>query len=124
MPPAASTGTSGPTASTAPGPEPPLHTVAGVPAGLGALRDDDVDADLDLLLRVPLAADEGRDEDAVFVRPVDDLLGRRAERVDEQLHAVVLERGLQSAGGLVVDAEPCGAGSLVVVGRQRRDAVL
>ena len=63
-------------------------------AGLGALRDDDVDADLDLLLGVALAADESGDEDVVLVRLVDDLLRRRAERVDEQLDAVVLERDI------------------------------
>ena len=73
--------------------------------GLGALRDDDVDALLDLLLRVASGADERADEDAVLVREVDDRLRRRAERVDEEPDQRVLERHVDGAGGLVVDAE-------------------
>ena len=43
-------------------------------ARLGALGDDDVDADLDVLLRVPRAARERRDLDPPLMRGVDDVL--------------------------------------------------
>ena len=52
--------------------------LAGVAAGLGALRDDDVDTDVDVLLRVTRAARERRDQDVALVRGVDDVL-RAAE---------------------------------------------
>ena len=52
MPPAPSTGTSGPTASTMSGVEHHAGDLAGVPAGLVALRHDDVDAVRDVAERV------------------------------------------------------------------------
>jgi hypothetical protein len=56
---------------------------------------------------------------------VDDLLGRRPERVHEQLHARVRERHLDLAGPLLVDAESRGLHrrALEVLGH-RRDVVL
>ena len=60
--------------------------LAAVPAGLGALRDEDVDAVRDVVLRVADAPDERADVDAVLVGRVDRVLRHRPERVDQHLH--------------------------------------
>ncbi len=65
--------------------------VAAVPAGFGALRDEHVDADRDLTFRVRLGADERADQEAVLVGKIDDVGRGRPERVDEHLHAGMLE---------------------------------
>ena len=124
MPPAASTGTSAPTASTTSGTSTiveisPVCPPASVPCA--TMMSTPM---FDLLLRVHLAADEGGDEHAVVVRAVDDVLRRRAERVDEQL-ARVLQRDVDRAGRLVVDAEPGrDRAALVDLCRDRRHVVL
>jgi hypothetical protein len=62
--------------------------LAGVAARLGALRDDDVDAVVDVRTGVLGLAGECGHGHAVLVREVDDVLGRRAERVGDQLDRV------------------------------------
>ena len=65
--------------------------LAAVTTGFRSLGHDDVDAEVDLPLGVGLGADQRADEDAVLVRLVDDVLGRRTEGVDEHLHERMLE---------------------------------
>ena len=59
--------------------------LAGVPAGFVTLRDDDVDAVVDVPLRVHRLARERGDLHAVLVRAIDDVLRRRPERVGDEL---------------------------------------
>ena len=73
--------------------------LAAVAAGLGALRDEHVDALHHLALGVRLRADERADEDAVLVRLLGDVGRHRAERVDEHRHRV-LQRHLDLARAL------------------------
>ncbi len=90
---------------------------------LGALGDDDVDAVGELFEGVVLASDEGRHLDARLVRLVDDVLGRRAERVDEDLHVGPRQRTLHLEAGLGVRPAQQVA-TVLGVGRELRDAVL
>ena len=119
MPPAASTGRRRDRFDHL-GPEHHRADLAGVTAGFGALRDDDVDPDVDVLLRVPRAARERRDLDAALVRGVDDVLGRRPERVDEQRRRV-LERDVDlRARGRVGPAEQMVTAGVVRAAAARR----
>ena len=62
--------------------------LARVPARFVALRNDDVDAVVHVPLRVHRFACERRDFDAVFVCAVDDVLGRRTERIRNEFDRV------------------------------------
>ncbi len=90
MPPAPSTGTSGPTASTMSGCSTIAGDLAGVAAGLVALGHDDVDAVAHVRQRVLGGARERGHLDAVLVALLDDVDRRRAERVGDQ-HRPVLQ---------------------------------
>ena len=72
-----------------------------VPAGLRALRDDDIDAGRDLRLRLMGAADERRDEDAGSMRLVDYRRRWCAESVRDELDGV-LERDVHLSLSLLV----------------------
>ena len=73
-------------------------------AGLGALRDEHVDAALEVALRVPRAPAERADEHALRVRGLDRVLGRRPERVDEHRDRVA-QRRLDLRRTFELDAE-------------------
>ena len=75
-------------------PEHQAADLAGVAAALVALGDDDVDAGLLVAQRLVGAAAERRHQAARVVDLLDHLRRRRAERVGEQLHLLVLERHL------------------------------
>ena len=113
---------SGATASITSGHSTTERDLAGVPAGLGALRDDDVDADLLVLLRVPRAARERGDQHLVVVARLDDVLGRRAERVDEQRRRV-LERDVELRAARWRRSSRAGGACSALLG-QRRHVVL
>ena len=70
-------------------------------AGLATLGDDDVDALVHVALGLLHAAAQRRDLHAVLVGEVDDVLGRRAQRVRQQLDRV-LERDLDLLAALLV----------------------
>ena len=72
--------------------------LAGVAAGLVALRDDDVDAVGDVAERVLGGAGQRGDLDAVLVALLDHVDRRRAERVGDQ-HRPVLERDVEVRAG-------------------------
>ncbi len=77
-------------------------------AGFGALCDQHVDTDGDLALGVRLGPDERADEQTVLVREVDDIGRGRTERVDEHLHAGVLQRDLDLTRRFRVDVQTRG----------------
>ena len=123
MPPAATTGTRSPTASTTWGTSGMVATVPGVPAGLGALGDDEVAAGLDRGDRVADLAAHVDHEDVVVVAQLDDL-ARHAERGDEHRHPLrdeVLDVGEHLGGqrGEQVDAERLRGSGLDLRGSRR-----
>jgi len=73
-------------------PEDDAADVAGVPAALGALRHDDVDAGVTMGARLPRRSAERRHQATGLVDAVDHVRGRRAERVRDQLHLGMAER--------------------------------
>ena len=94
--------------------------LTGVPAGLMALGDHDVDAVLDMPLRVLGAAGQCGHRDTGGVHLVDDVLGRRAQRVGDQFDRV-LERHLDVAAGHRVQPAQHALGARLVL-RQGRHA--
>ncbi len=76
MPPAASTGGVAPKASTISGHSTIDADLTGVSTGLMTLRDDDVDAIVDVALRVLGATGQRRHRNSGGVHLVDDVLGR------------------------------------------------
>ena len=96
--------------------------LAGVPARLVALGDDDVDAVVDVALGVLGAARQRGDRDTGLVRLVDDVLRRRAERVGDQLDRM-LERHLDVRPGHRMQPAEHARGALLVVGQRRHPEV-
>ncbi len=107
MPPAARTGTSGPTASTTSGMSTIVLTSPQWPPASVPCATRTSTPMCDLTFRVRLGADERADEHTVVVRELHDVGRRRTERVHEHLGAV-LQRHLDLAGRFLVDAESGG----------------
>ena len=83
--------------------------LAAVPAGLGALRDDEIHARRDLLGGVLLGADEGGDGNAALLARVDHVVRWHAQRVGDQLDRMAhrhLEQILARVAGQERRAEP------------------
>ena len=101
--------------------------LAAVPTGLGALRDDQVNARGDLLDGVLLGSDQRRDGDATFLARLDHVVRRYPQRIGDELHRMGQRDVEQLAAGVPRQRRPAEAalrlGFDVVVAQQVVDEI-
>ena len=98
-----------------------------MPTGLGALRDDQVNARGDLLDGVLLGSDQRRDGDATFLARLDHVVRRHPQRIGDELHRMGQRDVEQLAAGVPRQRRPAEAalrlGLDVVVAQQVVDEI-